>query len=141
MTNTQTSEERVRSTTDMRGHTVVEAHMPCINGLNAWVVVADLGKPQPEDEMFGGIDRPALAHRIASALNTSPFCDMQAGGGTRCGSQCIVCQQADEMAASAAREEQIKRLRSALLTAEAILYAHGKPIDPAITAALKETEE
>ena len=32
--------------------------------------------------------------------------------------------------------EAAPKLLSALLTAEALLYAHGKPIDPAITAAL-----
>jgi hypothetical protein len=57
-----------RATTDMRGHTVVEECKPCINGLSAWVMVADLGKPYPEDEMFGGLDRDALAMRIVSAL-------------------------------------------------------------------------
>ncbi len=41
-----------------------------------------------------------------------------------------VFQQDWELAAAA------PTLLNALLTAEALLYAHGKPIDPAITAAL-----
>lgn len=60
-----------RSTIDMRGHTVVEEYKACINGLSAWVMVADLGKEQPEDEMFGGLDREALASRIVNALGVA----------------------------------------------------------------------
>ena len=60
---------KYRANTDLRGHTVVEANLPCINGLAAWVMVADLGKPEPEDEMFGGLDRDAMAERIVAALD------------------------------------------------------------------------
>jgi hypothetical protein len=57
-----------RVSTDLRGHTVVEAHMACINGLSAWVMVADLGKEHPEDQMFGGFDREAIGQKIVAAL-------------------------------------------------------------------------
>ncbi|MEJ8837552.1 hypothetical protein [Ramlibacter sp. AN1133] len=58
-----------RAATDIAGHAVVEAFLPCINGLQAWVCVADLGKDEPSDEMFGGLDRDALARQIACGLN------------------------------------------------------------------------
>jgi len=45
--------------------------------------------------------------------------------------------QAERKRAEAAeRELAAPKLLDALLTAEALLYAHDKPIDPAITAAL-----
>jgi hypothetical protein len=47
----------------------VEAELPCINGLSAWVEVARCGDGDPFDEMFGGIDREANARLIASAVN------------------------------------------------------------------------
>lgn len=37
--------------------------------------------------------------------------------------------------------DKAEALRNALLTAEACLCAHGKPIDPAITAAIAATTE
>lgn len=60
--------DNYRVSTDMRGHTVVEAHMACINGLSAWVMVADLGKEHLEDQMFGGFDRDAIGQKIVAAL-------------------------------------------------------------------------
>jgi hypothetical protein len=64
-----------RATTDLRGNTVVEAHLPFINGLNAWVMVADLGKPEIElDQMCAMPDREVLAAQIVNALGATP-CD------------------------------------------------------------------
>lgn len=50
------------------GHWVVQQNRPCINGLAAWVVVADCGTPEPEDEM-SGLDRERMAQDIAAAMN------------------------------------------------------------------------
>lgn len=50
------------------GRWVVEQHRPCINGLAAWVVVADCGEQEPGDEMHG-LDREQMARDIAAAMN------------------------------------------------------------------------
>jgi hypothetical protein len=50
-----------------QGAPTVEAYLPCINGLSAWVVVADCGAPDPSEQMFGGMDHEANARLIAAA--------------------------------------------------------------------------
>jgi hypothetical protein len=46
--------------------------------------------------------------------NAAPFCDKQAGGGARCDRQCIVCQQADEVAAAGVLAvDRVQRLMDA----------------------------
>lgn len=52
----------------LSGRWTVETQLPCINGLSAWVTVADCGKPDPSDQMCG-FDPEEWAHRIATALN------------------------------------------------------------------------
>lgn len=84
-----------RANTDLRGHTVVEAHLPCINGLSAWVMVADLGKPYPEDEMFGGLDREAIGALIVAALN-APARGVMVVGALATKPPCTVCGTAYE---------------------------------------------
>lgn len=46
--------------------------LPAINGLSAWVQIADCGKPDPEDQMFEGFDPQRNAEMIAAALNAQP---------------------------------------------------------------------
>jgi len=50
----------------------VEQHRPCINGLSAWVIVADCGVPEPGDEMHG-LDRERMARDLAAAMNARLF--------------------------------------------------------------------
>lgn len=50
-------------------HWQVYALMPAINGLSAWIVIADCGKSEPEDQMFEGFDPQRHAETIAAALN------------------------------------------------------------------------
>lgn len=47
----------------------VDALLPAINGLSAWVTIADCGKPEPENQMFEGFDPQRHAETIAAALN------------------------------------------------------------------------
>jgi hypothetical protein len=54
--------------TEMFGSWCVQTEMLCINGLVAWVTVADCGAPDPSDEMTG-YDPQEYAERIAAALN------------------------------------------------------------------------
>ena len=51
------------------GNWTVDALLPAINGLSAWVTIASCGKPEQEDEMFYGFDARHHAEFIASALN------------------------------------------------------------------------
>lgn len=53
------------------GRWTVDALMPAINDLSAWVTIADCGKPDQEDEMFYGFDAQHHAQFIASALNAN----------------------------------------------------------------------
>ena len=55
--------------TDMGGELgwVVQSNLPCINGLSAWVTVANVGAPHESDQMFGGRDHEADARLMAAA--------------------------------------------------------------------------
>jgi hypothetical protein len=51
------------------GRWTVDAFLTAINGLSAWVTIADCGTPEPEDQMFDGFDPQRHAEDIAAALN------------------------------------------------------------------------
>lgn len=51
-----------------RGEWIVEGNLPCINGLSAWVEVANCGTPDETDQMHD-LDREQMAMRIARELN------------------------------------------------------------------------
>lgn len=61
--------QRLFRATERNGTWHVEADLPCINGLSAWVPIATLGPPDPSDEMFGGWDYRATAKQIAELLS------------------------------------------------------------------------
>lgn len=55
---------------EMFGRWVVQTEMSCINGLSAWVTLADCGAPDPRDQMCG-FDPEEWASRIADALEAA----------------------------------------------------------------------
>jgi len=63
---TETTAFRAREC-HLSGEWIVETEMMCLNGLAAWVSVANCGKPEASDEMTG-YDPAEWARRIASAL-------------------------------------------------------------------------
>lgn len=68
----QTTRYRARECC-LSGRWIVETEMACINGLSAWVTVADCGRPDPSDEMCG-FDPGEWAKRIAGLLEAQHGC-------------------------------------------------------------------
>lgn len=55
---------------EVYGHWIVQTKMGCINGLAAWVQIADCGERDETDQMCG-YDPKEWAHRIADALEAA----------------------------------------------------------------------